>query len=218
MKKNADNTVKGLVEIIKDNEESCEDYKIKITELLFELLASYGGLSKEVYANLPDWNPDKISKLEEEPSDDCADKCSDNFENRADFIEYHLANGWNKTFDLNIYNKPLQETIYGSSVDADDGDSIRWIRKTNGKTKYLNVYLLKYVDYFWMSDDGINLINGVMFAEKYNGAVYEKIKRVSTNFSKILKTKDLFQNACIEKPDFAEILQYSNGIARWIQK
>lgn len=211
-------TVKGLVEIVKGSDESCEDYRVKVASSLFELQTLYGGLSKEIYAGLPDWHPDKLSKLEEEPLELDESNSSCDFENCEDFTEHHSLHGWNKVFDLEILNAPLQETIYGSSVDADDGDSIRWVRKADGETKYLNVYLLKYVDYSLVSNDGIKLINGVLFAEKYNFAVYEKIKRVVTKFSRMLKAKDLFQNAIIEKPDSAEVLQYSDGFAKWIRK
>lgn len=209
-------TVTGLVEIVKTEAESSEDYKVKVANLLYGLQASYGGISREIYANLPDWHPEKRSKLEEEPCELNEDEILADFETKDAFIEHHSEHGWNKTFDLNVLDKPLQETMYGSFADADEGDFIHWVRKTNtGEVKYFNVYLLKYVDHLWMSDEGISSLNGVMFAEKYSDQVYDKIKRVLTKFTCSLNVQDLFKAARIEKPGLAEVLQYSGNNAEW---
>ena len=116
-------SVKGLVEIIKRSNESRDNYKLKVARLLYELQAAYNGLSKEAYSAFPDWHPDKVSKLEEEPSDEREDTVD--LENKELFIKHHLTHGWNKTFNLGVLNTPLQEKIYGSSADADDCDFIR---------------------------------------------------------------------------------------------
>ena len=213
--------VKGFVEIGKSQKETPDTYKRRVANYLYALQASYKGISREIYLSLPDWDHQRVSMLQEEPSNDATeDDILYDYETRDKFVDHHAAHGWNKELNLDILAEHNQEMIVDEHTYIDDGEFVHWLRReTTGELKRLDVYLLKYIDHAQLSDEGITDFNGVLFAEKDVEEVYQKIKRVLTRFTSILQDRRILHSATIERPSMKEVLGYTpNSQPKWIKE
>ncbi|GEM_PF-5644210 len=213
------NLVKGYIRIEKQQKENAQFYKRKVATFLWTLLASYKALSREVYLHGDTWDPSNtISMLNEEPSENAnEEQILYDFEKRDPFIEHHSQKGWNKHLCLEFLMDNAEE-IYEDKSYADEGDFVHWIRKVNGKTKHLDVYLLKFIENEQLSEDGIDIFSGVMLAEKDSAEIYNKIKRVLEKFSGILNERRVANSAWIESPTLSEVLKYGKQDGIWVKK
>lgn len=213
------NLVKGYIRIEKQQKENTQFYKRKIATFLWTLLASYKALSREVYLHGDTWDPsNSVSMLHEEPQEFAnEEQILYDFEKRDPFIEHHSQKGWNKHLCLEFLMDNVEE-IYEDKSYADEGDFVHWIRKVDGKTKHLDVYLLKFVEHTQFCEQGVDIFSGVMLAEKYSFEIYEKIKRVLERFSGILNERRVVNSATIISPKISEILSYGAQKPVWIRK
>lgn len=190
--------IKAIVEIpVRADVE--ERYKARVATLLYQLLSSYHGLARELYAGGDDlvnkiaqlWEEPEAPTLERELSEDI------NHEEQKSFVEYHQKHGWNKHVPFDCQNIPLQERDGHQYLE--DTDIIHWRRKTQeGEKPYLVCYLLKYFNYDYFDAEGMKVLNGVIFTENNDSdEVAQKFEHVLERFAHVLYTTRTWNGVCV---------------------
>lgn len=202
--------VKGFVGIEKIGNESERAYKHRVINLLYTLLASYRGSSREIYLQSDDWKDSRnFSMLQEDPEDIMAENdILQDPEKRKKFFRHHVEHGWNKALKLDVLDAPHYEM--SDEHYSEDGDFIHWIRKDEkdeGQVKHFDVYLLKFYEYPWIDKEGFMTRNGLLFAEKYCDKTYAKIKRVVSRLVGMLIDRKMPYSAIIGRPTLKETLR-----------